>query len=167
MRDPDQPMLSSLKPDPNCIFCKILVGEIEASIIFQDEYVTALMDLYPVTPGHALVIPNQHAALIFELEPKSIDRMFGLGARLDQAMRRSGIQCEAVSLFLADGAAAGQAVYHSHLHVIPRFRGDSCGLRLHANPVELAPRATLDEHARTLRRSLELQDHHGDRGAGN
>ena len=151
-------MDSSFKLDHMCIFCQILVGESEASIVYRDDHVTAFMDLYPVTPGHTLVIPNQHAALIGELDTRTVGRMFEIGARVDHALRMSEFRCEAVSLYLADGAAAGQVVFHSHLHVVPRYRGDPCGLHLHAGPVEMASRGVLDQHASAIRASLEAGD---------
>jgi histidine triad (HIT) family protein len=147
-------MGTPFKHDPKCVFCQIVTGEAEASVVYRDAIVTAFMDLHPVTPGHTLVIPNQHAALITEVAPAAVGQMFDVGAQIDRAMRQSGLRCEAVSLLLSDGAAAGQVIFHSHLHVIPRFRGDSCGLRLHAGPVEQIPRAILDEQAKAIRLSL-------------
>jgi histidine triad (HIT) family protein len=140
-----------MRHNQDCIFCQIVAGVAEASIVFQDDLVTAFMDLYPVTPGHVLVIPNHHAALVTELESSTITRMFEVGVNINRALRRAEFHCEAVSLYLADGSAAGQAVFHTHLHVIPRFRGDSCGLRLHAGPVETINRKLLDEQAETIR----------------
>jgi histidine triad (HIT) family protein len=143
-----------MRHDQDCIFCQIVAGEAEASLVFQDDLVTAFMDLYPVTPGHVLVVPNHHATLITELESSAVQRMFEVGVDIDRALRKVEFRCEAVSLYLADGAAAGQAVFHTHLHVIPRFRGDSCGLRLHAGPVYTIKRGLLDEHAETIRSAL-------------
>jgi diadenosine tetraphosphate (Ap4A) HIT family hydrolase len=142
--------------DEDCVFCQIVAGEAEASLVYQDEQVTAFMDLYPATPGHVLVIPNHHSALIAGLAPISIARMFEMGAYLDRALRKADFKCEAVSLYLADGAAAGQVVLHTHLHVIPRFAGDSCGLRLHASPAGVPPRAVLQTHADSIRQKLEV-----------
>jgi histidine triad (HIT) family protein len=148
------PTESMTKQEASCIFCQITAGKAEASIVYQDEQVTAFMDLYPVTQGHILVIPNTHAVLITEVPPEVVGKMFIVGANLDQALREAGFHCEAVSLYLADGPAAGQAVFHTHLHVIPRYRGDTCGLRLHAGPVSLAQRKKLDQHAKSLRERL-------------
>ena len=146
---------SKMAFDRTCIFCKIIAGEIEASIVYQDERVTAFMDLYPATAGHVLVVPNHHAQSITDVDPDSLGQMFVVGADLDSAIRHSGLRCDAVSFYLADGEAAGQVVQHAHLHVIPRYPGDTCGLRLHAGPVELAQRAELEAHADSIRKSLE------------
>jgi diadenosine tetraphosphate (Ap4A) HIT family hydrolase len=143
--------------DQACIFCQIVAGEVDASLVYQDDLISAFMDHYPVTPGHVLVVPNRHAVRITEVDPTTVGRMFEAGAHIDQAIRKSGFRCEAVSLYLADGAAAGQVVSHTHLHVVPRFRGDSCGLRLHAGPVETVARTALDKHAATIKNSLKIE----------
>ncbi|TFH37278.1 MAG: HIT family protein [Anaerolineales bacterium] len=148
-------METTLGKDQACVFCQIVAGETEASLVYQDDLVTATMDLYPVTPGHVLVLPNRHATLLPEIEPATIGRMFTIGAKIDRALRRVGIRCEAVSLYLADGAAAGQVVAHTHLHVVPRFPGDACGLRLHTGPAGTPPRSLLQEHADLIRGFIE------------
>ncbi len=142
--------------DRGCIFCQIIAGETVASIVYQDRAVTAFMDLYPASPGHVLVVPNDHAALITEVEPAILGCLFEVGVNIDRALRKTNFRCEGVSIYLADGAAAGQAVFHTHLHVIPRFPGDSCGLRLHASPADSVTRPILDQHAESIRRHLLL-----------
>jgi diadenosine tetraphosphate (Ap4A) HIT family hydrolase len=150
------PTESMTSKEATCIFCQITAGEAEATVVYQDEQVTAFMDLYPVTEGHVLVIPNTHAVLITEVPPEVVGKIFKVGADLDRALREADFRCEAVSLYLADGPAAGQAVFHTHLHVIPRYRGDTCGLHLHAGPVSVAQREQLDQHASTLRATLRV-----------
>lgn len=140
--------------DRGCIFCQIIAGEAEASIVHQDDQVTAFMDLYPASPGHVLVVPNDHAVLITEVEPAILGRLFEVGVDIDRALRGTDLRCDAVSIYLADGAAAGQAVFHAHLHVIPRFPGDTCGLHLHAAPTGSVTRPILDLHAESIRRRL-------------
>lgn len=110
--------------DPTCIFCRIIRGEIPASVIYRDDLAVAFMDIAPVNPGHLLVAPTAHAASLADLEETSGARLFVVGQRLASALRRSGLPCEGVNLFLADGEAAGQEVLHVHLHVVPRFAGD-------------------------------------------
>jgi histidine triad (HIT) family protein len=145
-----------MQSENECVFCQIVAGEAEASLVYQDDLVTAFMDRYPVAQGHVLVIPNHHNELITGVQPGTIGRMFETGARVDQALRKAGFRCEAVSLYLADGAAAGQVVRHTHLHVVPRFAGDSCGLRLHLGPAPSLPRTVLHEHADSIRKVLQL-----------
>jgi diadenosine tetraphosphate (Ap4A) HIT family hydrolase len=142
--------------DPTCIFCQIISGESEASVVYQDELVTAFMDLYPVTPGHTLIIPNQHEELITGVKQEAIQQIFAVGVQIDQALRLSDLRCEAVSFYLADGVAAGQVVPHAHLHVIPRYSGDSSGIRLHSGRVQRASRESLDDQARLIQSSMKI-----------
>ena len=87
------------------------------------------MDIRPVNPGHLLVIPLVHAAGLTTLESDTGAQMFRVGQRLAEAIRRSGVRCEGINFLLADGEAAGQEVFHVHLHVIPRYAGDGFGFR--------------------------------------
>jgi len=144
-----------LSAAPECIFCEIVSGQSEASIVFRDEQVTVFMDINPVNPGHLLVVPNQHASGIDDVPEKVCSRMFIVGRRMAKALRRSGLQCEGVNLYLADGAAAGQDVFHSHLHVIPRFKGNPGSIHLQADFSALTSRDELDVHAEAIRKSLD------------
>jgi histidine triad (HIT) family protein len=114
----------------DCIFCRIVNGIEPASIVYSDDEVLAFMDTTPVNPGHLLVIPKAHAAQLSELDPETGGHMFKVAMRIAEALRRSGIKCEGANLFLADGEAAFQDVFHVHLHVIPRFSGDRFELKL-------------------------------------
>jgi histidine triad (HIT) family protein len=135
-----------------CIFCEIIASRAEASIVFRDEICTAFMDIRPVNPGHTLVVPNRHAANLAELDEESGGRIFQVGQRVARALRRSGLRCEGVNLFLADGEAAGQEVFHVHLHVFPRYRGDGFGLKFSpAYFVHRAKREELEEVAGKIR----------------
>jgi histidine triad (HIT) family protein len=113
----------------SCIFCRILAGQVEASMVFRDASVSAFMDIRPVNTGHVLVIPNDHSSDLAGLPPTTGGHLFAVAQRLAAALRRSEIRCEGVNLYLADGRAAGQEVFHVHLHVVPRFPGDGFGLR--------------------------------------
>jgi histidine triad (HIT) family protein len=108
-----------------CTFCRIVAGELPASLVHDDADVLAFMDVNPVNPGHVLVVPRRHYASLADL-PDPVDaRLFVVAQRLAAALRKSGVRCEGVNLFLADGAAAGQDVFHCHLHVRPRYAGDA------------------------------------------
>jgi histidine triad (HIT) family protein len=138
-----------------CIFCQILTGQSPASIVFQDELVTAFMDIRPVNPGHLNVIPNRHAGRLAALDDAAGMRLFQVARRLAAALYASEVRCEGVNIFLSDGTAAGQEVFHVHLHVIPRYRGDGFGLYFAPQYFEDAPsRANLDELARKIRARL-------------
>ncbi len=137
-----------------CIFCEILAGRAGASLVYQDEHCAAFLDIQPVTPGHLLVIPRRHAVSLADLGEDEGGRVFQAGQRLAGALRRSGLRCEGVNFFLADGEAAGQEVFHLHLHVIPRYAGDGFGLRFGPHYPSRPPRADLDETARKIREAL-------------
>jgi histidine triad (HIT) family protein len=135
----------------DCIFCQILAGKAPASIVYKDEVCTAFMDIHPVNPGHVLVVPNQHSANLSELDEATGAQLFHTAKRLAETLRRSGIRCQGVNLFLADGQAAGQEVFHVHLHILPRFAGDGFGFRFGPDYAHRPSRDELDEIARRLR----------------
>ncbi|MBP2708385.1 HIT domain-containing protein [Microbispora sp. RL4-1S] len=116
---------------PSCIFCAIVHGEAEASIPYADDRVVVIMDLGAITPGHLLVIPRMHAVGLEDLDEETSAHVWRIGHRMGRALRRSGLRCEGVNIFLADGEAAFQEVFHFHLHVFPRFVGDA--FRIEAN----------------------------------
>ena len=136
--------------DPDCVFCGIAAGEAERSLLYEDERVVAFMDIRPVVRGHLLVVPRDHAPYLAEVDPEDGAAMFEAGRRAAEALRSSGLRCEGVNLFLADGEAAGQDVFHTHLHVIPRFEGDGFGLRFPPD-YAIRPRDELDEAAAAIR----------------
>ncbi len=134
----------------DCIFCAIVAGRAPASVVHADERCTAFMDIQPVNPGHVLVVPNRHAAFLADLDPEDGARMFRVAQQAAGGLRASGLRCEAVNLFLADGEAAGQDVFHVHIHVIPRYRSDGFGLRFSPAYGTRPPRAELDRIAQQI-----------------
>jgi diadenosine tetraphosphate (Ap4A) HIT family hydrolase len=139
-----------------CIFCDILAGKAPASLVYRDEQCVAFMDIQPITPGHLLVVPRQHAAHLANLDEEAGAHLFKIGQRLAAALRNSGLRCEGVNFFLADGHAAGQEVFHVHLHVFPRFSGDGFGLRFGPNYRMRSPRDALDRVAAQIRQGLKV-----------
>lgn len=113
-----------MQREPSCIFCRIVEGVGEASIVYRDDLVTAFMDISPVVEGHTLVIPNYHTSGLDGLDAEHGGRMMAVGTRIANAMPSTGLRCEGSNLFLANGQVAGQTVFHVHLHVIPRYVGD-------------------------------------------
>lgn len=134
-----------------CIFCEIVNDRAPASVVYRDEICMAFMDIQPVNPGHLLVIPTNHATNLAELDPRTGGRLFEVAQQLAAALRRSGVQCEGVNFFLADGEAAGQEVFHVHLHVIPRYSGDGFGFTFADSYWELPERQELDKIAEAIR----------------
>ncbi len=139
----------------NCIFCEILAGRMPVSLVYQDEVCTAFLDIQPVNPGHLLIVPNRHAAFLADLEAETGAQMFRVAQRLAAALRRSGIRCEGVNLFLADGEAAMQDVFHVHLHAFPRYVGDGFGLKLGPHYLQRPERSVLDALAAQIRGVVE------------
>jgi histidine triad (HIT) family protein len=137
-----------------CVFCGILAGELPASVVLEDDLCWAFMDIRPVNPGHVLVVPTHHALSLAELDGESGARMFQIAQRVAQAVRHSGLRCEGINLFLADGQVAGQEVFHVHLHVIPRYKGDGFGLRFGPRYGHRPARMELDVAAAGIQRAL-------------
>lgn len=139
-------------PDPDCVFCAIVAGEGPASIVQEDALCVAFMDRSPVNPGHALVVPREHAPSLADLDEDTGAHLFRVVMRVAAAVRRSGVRCEGVNVFLADGEAAFQEVFHVHLHVFPRFRGDA--FRINADWSAKPARAELDAVAARIGSAL-------------
>lgn len=138
----------------NCIFCRIAEGAEHASIVYHDKKVVAFMDTKPVNSGHVLIIPKAHAAQLSELNPDIGAHMFKVAMRVAEALRHSKVRCEAINLWLADGEAAFQDIFHVHLHVIPRFKGDSFGLNFGPNYGFRPHRKELDKIAEEIKTAM-------------
>ncbi len=133
-----------------CVFCEIVAGNAPASVVYSDALCTAFLDIHPINPGHVLVVPNRHATGLADLDDEAGAHMFLVARQIAGALRASGIRCQGVNLWLADGAVAGQEVFHVHLHVLPRYRGDGFGFRFPPSRFHPPTRAELDEVARRI-----------------
>ena len=132
----------------DCIFCRIVAGEAPASFVHRDGLVSAFLDIRPVTPGHLLVIPDAHVEVSHELPDELAERLFEVGRQMARALRSTdAVRADGVNLFVADGIAAGQDVFHAHLHVIPRFPGDGFAIDAAAWKQSPPSRAELDRQA--------------------
>ena len=119
--------------DPDCIFCKIVAGELPSQIIDEDERTIAFMDISPATRGHALVIPRAHSRDLLEIGPEDLAATIAGAQRIARrASERLGT--DGVNLLNSCGRAAWQTVFHFHIHVIPRYAEDP--LRLPWTPAE-------------------------------
>jgi histidine triad (HIT) family protein len=111
------------RSDPDCLFCKIVAGEIPATVIAEDARTIAFMDISPATRGHALVIPRAHARDVHEIDTADLEAVAAAAQRVaGRAIERLG--AAGVNLLNSSGAAAWQTVFHFHMHVIPRYDGD-------------------------------------------
>lgn len=128
-----------------CVFCEIVAGRSPVSTFYEDDLVLGLMTLGPVTEGHAMVMPKDHAAYLADLDEATGRHLWTITQRTAAAIRECGVQCEGINLFLADGEAAFQEIFHVHMHVFPRYRGDS--FKLVADWDNKPPREELDRVA--------------------
>lgn len=109
--------------DPDCIFCKVVAGELPATKVAEDERTISFMDINPGTRGHALVIPRDHATDLYEISPEDLAACAQAAQHL--ALRaRDGLGADGVNLINACRAAAWQTVFHFHIHVVPRYADD-------------------------------------------
>ena len=113
-----------MNEDPDCLFCKIVKKEIFAAILYEDDDVIAFMDIKPINPGHALIIPKKHAVLVEELEEELFLKLFPVARKIATKIKEKIPETTAINYFIADGEDAGQEVFHVHLHVIPRKPND-------------------------------------------
>ncbi len=113
--------------DSNCIFCKIVNGEIPASKVYENEHVLAFIDISQVTKGHTLVIPKAHHRDLFDLSEESAKHVFEAVPKVAKAVKHT-YEAEGLNIVNNNGEIAGQTVYHFHVHLIPRYgKGDGFG----------------------------------------
>ena len=111
----------------NCIFCKIANGEIPAATLYEDENFRVILDLGPASKGHALLLPKSHAANIYELSDEMAAKAMILAKKMATAMT-AALKCDGFNIVQNNGECAGQTVFHFHMHLIPRYKGDGVGL---------------------------------------
>ena len=114
----------------NCIFCKIANGEIPAATLYEDENFRVILDLGPASKGHALILPKSHAANIYELSDEMAAKAMILAKKMATAMT-AALKCDGFNIVQNNGECAGQTVFHFHMHLIPRYKGDQVGITWH------------------------------------
>lgn len=130
--------------DPDCLFCKIVAGDVPATIVAEDERTVAFMDINPANPGHMLVIPRSHAKDLLEIDPEDLAAVARQGKVLAQRAV-DVLGADGVNLLNSCGADAWQTVFHLHLHVIPRYKGDPLRLPWDPKPGDMADIASIGE----------------------
>jgi histidine triad (HIT) family protein len=134
--------------EPDCIFCRIVAGELPATVVREDERTFAFMDINPWSRGHVLVIPREHAKDIHAIDPEDLAAVHI--AAQDVARRQlEALDADGVNLWNSTGKVAGQVVFHFHLHVIPRYADDGIG-----NPVGRDPAVSEPEQIAEAARAL-------------
>ena len=134
----------------DCVFCKIVAGQIPSTRVHEDEHTLAFMDLGQVNPGHVLVAVKKHAPNLYELDQVQAAAVARACVKVSQAIQNA-FKPEGLSVYQANGKAAGQTVFHYHVHLLPRHEAD--GMEL-VWPVKNPPREKLEEYAGKIRAGL-------------
>jgi histidine triad (HIT) family protein len=108
----------------NCIFCKIISGDIPSTTLYEDEDFKAIMDISPASRGHVIILSKKHFANLFELEDDVAEKVLIIAKKLATAMKAE-LDCDGINLLQNNGEAAGQSVFHIHFHLIPRYKDDN------------------------------------------
>jgi histidine triad (HIT) family protein len=133
--------------DPDCLFCKLVAGEIPSLKIDEDDKTIAFMDINPWTRGHALVIPKEHSRNIYDVEPDDLAAVHITAQRLAKRMR-DRLGCDGVNTLQSSEPVAMQTIFHTHVHVIPRYSDDGLRLPAHPQPADQEELARLAEELR-------------------
>jgi len=112
----------------SCIFCKIVSGEVPAKKIFENDEFIAILDAFPSSMGHSLIIPKAHIPDVFEIDEDLAGRAFALAAKIAKKMKPA-LECDGVNILQNNREAAGQTVHHFHVHVIPRYADDNVAIK--------------------------------------
>ena len=134
----------------DCVFCRIVARQIPATVVHEDEHTLAFMDLGQVNPGHVLVAVKGHAENLYALDDAQAGAVLRAAARVARAIREA-FKPQGLSVYQANGKAAGQTVFHYHLHLVPRHEGDGMALTW---PVKNPARGELEAYAARIRASL-------------
>lgn len=134
----------------DCVFCKLVAGTVPSTRVYEDEHTLAFMDIGQVNPGHVLVAVKRHAANLYELDEAQVAAVARTARRVALAIREA-FDPEGLSVYQANGRAAGQTVFHYHVHLLPRHAGD--GMEL-VWPAKNPPRETLEQYAARIRAQL-------------
>lgn len=137
--------------DPNCIFCQIVAKQAPSSTVYEDERIMAFLDIRPLHSGHTLVIPKAHYVDIFDTPEELLAAVHSVAKRIAVAVKKA-TNADGISVFQQSGAAAGQDIFHIHVHVVPRFLGKKLPS---FHDLVTVDRAELDSMAAKIRAQLE------------
>jgi histidine triad (HIT) family protein len=139
-----------LKIDESCIFCKIVNKQASASIIYEDEIVLVFLDIRPLNMGHTLVIPKVHYVDIFDIAEKALSQVHKIAKKVSYAIKKA-TDSDGISIIQQNGKAAGQDIFHIHVHVVPRFEGQKLPS---FNDLKEVERTKLDAMAKKIKQKL-------------
>ena len=134
----------------DCVFCRIVARQIPATVVHEDEHTLAFMDLGQVNPGHVLVALKPHAENLYALDDAQAAAVLQAAAKVARAIR-DAFSPAGLSVYQANGKAAGQTVFHYHVHLVPRHEGDGMALSW---PVKNPPREKLEEYAAKIKKEI-------------
>lgn len=109
--------------DNFCIFCKLASGEFSSATVYEDDLFRAILDISPAAKGHTLLLPKKHAANLFELGEPEVSQALSITKKLALAIQKT-LPCDGINILQNNGIAAGQSIFHFHLHLIPRYEED-------------------------------------------
>ena len=112
----------------DCIFCKIAKGEIPSATVYEDDDFRVIMDISPASEGHMIILPKEHAAHVYELSDEIASKIYVLAKKLATALKDE-LDCDGINILQNNGEAAGQTVFHLHMHIIPRYYSDDISIR--------------------------------------
>lgn len=134
----------------DCTFCKIVNKEFQSSIVYEDDIVVAFMDIQPVNEGHTLVVPKKHFVTLDDCDEEIAKHLMAVTKKLNNAVLKAA-KCEGVLNLIANGEAAGQEIFHLHIHIVPRFKNDGFGLKFADEYFVPKERKALDETAEKIK----------------
>lgn len=109
--------------DNNCVFCKIINGDIPSNTLYEDEDFRVILDISPAVKGHAILIPKKHFTNIYEMGEDTASKVFLVVTKVARAIKEE-LNCEGLNVLQNNGTVAGQSVFHFHIHLIPRYKED-------------------------------------------
>lgn len=136
--------------DENCIFCKIAAGDIPSKTIYEDEQFRVIMDINPATKGHALILPKEHYANLYEIPEEVAADAMKLAKKLAKKMT-DALECDGFNVVQNNGEVAGQTVFHFHMHLIPRYKNDGNEEKICWNHLELSDSELEEIHQKLIK----------------
>lgn len=131
----------------DCIFCKIANGEIPSTTIYENEEFRVFFDINPASKGHCLIVPKEHHSNIFDIDGETAGRLFSLATVVARSLKKE-LNCEGMNIVQNNGEIAGQTVFHFHLHLIPRYTGDTVNVGWQPGQADLEELAKLAQAVR-------------------
>ena len=139
----------------DCIFCKIANGEIPSATIHEDEDFRVILDVAPASKGHILILPKAHFANLYEMPEEQVKEAFGLAKRVATRMKKS-LACDGLNILQNNEVAAGQTVFHFHIHLIPRYEDDNVQIKWSAGSLTQEDQATICDAVQLAGQSSQL-----------